>query len=47
MHADRNGTGSSLRSWVLNYITTSVNILWGFQYSVMGMYGTNWRVCYC
>jgi len=21
--------------WVLNYITTSVNILWGFQYSVM------------
>jgi len=35
MHADGNGTGSSLRSWVLNYITTSVKILWGFQYSVM------------
>ena len=32
-----NGTGSSLRSWLLNYITTSVNILWGFQYSVMCM----------
>jgi len=32
MHADGNGTGSSLRSWVLNYITTSVHILWGFQY---------------
>ena len=30
-----NGTGGSLRSWVLKYITTSVNILWGFQYSVM------------
>ena len=26
MHADGNGTGSSLRSW--NYITTLVNILW-------------------
>jgi len=35
MHADGNCTGSSLRSWVLNYITTSVNILWGFQFSVM------------
>ena len=35
MHADGNGTGSSLRSRVLNYITTSINILWGFQYSVM------------
>ena len=35
MHADGNGTGSSLRSCVLNCITTSVNILWGFQYSVM------------
>ena len=40
-------TGSSLRSCVLNYITTSVNILWGFQYSIMCVYGTNWRVCYC
>jgi len=33
MHADGNGTGGL--SWVLNYITISVNILWGFQYSVM------------
>jgi len=31
MHADGNDTGSSLRSWVLNYVTTSVNILWCFQ----------------
>jgi len=30
MHADGNGTGSSLRSWVLNYVTTSVNVLWVF-----------------
>ena len=47
MHADGNGTGSSLRYRVLKYITTSVNILWGFQYSVMCVLGTNWRVCYC
>jgi len=30
MHAYGNNTGSSSRSWVLNYITTSVNILWCF-----------------
>ena len=35
MHGNGNGTGSSLRSWVLNYIITSVNIMWGFQHSVM------------
>ena len=35
MHAHGNGIGSSLSSWVLNYITTSINILWGFQHSVM------------
>jgi len=30
MHADGSSAGSSLRCWVLNHNTTSVNILWGF-----------------
>ena len=37
IHAVGSDTGSSLMSWVLNCIETSVDILWDSKYSMMSM----------